>query len=49
VRRGVDGGDNFVIGGYYEDDLVRTAAGWRIRHRRLVMTWREGNPGVLRP
>jgi hypothetical protein len=49
VRRGVEGGDNFVIGGRYEDDLVRTPDGWRISHRRLVSMWRDGNPGVLHP
>jgi hypothetical protein len=49
VRHGVEGGDNFVIGGRYEDTLVRTANGWRISHRRLVSMWREGNPAVVFP
>ncbi len=49
VRRGVDGGDNFVIGGRYEDRMVRTGEGWRISHRRLVSMWREGNLAVLHP
>ena len=49
VRRGVEGGDNLVIGGRYEDTMVRTADGWRINHRRLVMMWREGNEAVLHP
>ena len=49
VRRGVEGGDNFVIGGRYEDTMVRTPNGWRISHRRLVSMWREGNPAVLLP
>lgn len=49
VRNGVEGGDNFVIGGRYEDTMVRTASGWRISHRRLVSMWREGNPAVLLP
>ena len=47
VRRGVEGGDNLLIGGRYEDQLVRTPAGWRIKHRRLVIMWREGNPAVM--
>ena len=29
TRYGVEGGENYVIGGRYEDDLVRTADGWR--------------------
>jgi len=49
VRRGVEGGDNYVIGGRYEDTMVRTAEGWRIAHRRLVAMWREGNVAVLHP
>lgn len=49
VRRDVDGGDNFMVAGRYEDTLVRTADGWRINHRRLVSMWRQGNPVVLRP
>jgi len=47
VRRGVDGGDNYIIGGRYEDRVVRTADGWRIAHRTLVSMWREGNVAVL--
>lgn len=49
VRRGVEGGDNYVIGGRYEDTMVRTPDGWRIAHRRLVSMWREGNVAVLHP
>lgn len=47
TRRGTDGGDNYVIGGYYEDQLVRTEDGWRIAHRALTMTWNEGNRAVI--
>jgi hypothetical protein len=49
VRNGVPGGDNLMVGGRYEDTLVRTASGWRISHRKLVTMWREGNPEVVRP
>ena len=48
VRKAAAGGRNYLIAGRYEDELVRTADGWRIAHRRLVMTWREGNPAVVR-
>lgn len=49
VRRRLEGGSNFVIGGRYEDEAVRTPQGWRLRHRRLIVMWREGNPAVLHP
>ena len=49
VRRDAPGGSDFTIGGRYEDQLIRTPHGWRIRHRELVVTWTEGNPRVLRP
>lgn len=47
VRKEAPGGRHYVIAGRYEDDLVRTADGWRIAKRRLVVLWREGNPAVL--
>lgn len=47
MRNDVDGSGLFVIAGRYEDRLVRTADGWRISHRDLVVTWNEGNPAVL--
>jgi len=49
VRRGVEGGENYVIGGRYEDRLVRTRDGWRIAYRKLVSMWREGNAAVVHP
>lgn len=47
TKRGTAGGDNFVIGGAYIDELVRTAEGWRICRRELRLIWQEGNPRVL--
>jgi len=46
VKHGVDGGDTFMIGGYYDDRLARTADGWRITHRALAQTWTTGNPAI---
>jgi len=46
VKAGTPGGDNFIIAGRYDDKLVRTPDGWRIRERWLAMTWTEGNPAV---
>ena len=47
VRRGADGGRNYVVAGRYEDRLVRTSNGWRIVHRDLIVTWTDGNRRVL--
>lgn len=47
VKRGTDGGDNFIIAGAYRDTLRRTENGWRITHRRLDGLWTEGNPAVV--
>lgn len=49
VRNAAPGGANYVIAGRYEDELVRTAHGWRISFRRLVVVWTEGNIAVVRP
>jgi ketosteroid isomerase-like protein len=49
TRHAAGSGANYVIGGRYEDRLVRTPNGWRIAHRDLVMMWTEGNLGVVRP
>jgi ketosteroid isomerase-like protein len=49
VRRGVEGGENYIVAGRYEDEMVRTADGWRIARRVLVPMWTEGNPAVVRP
>ncbi len=49
VRKAAEGGPNFIFAGRYEDDLVRTAVGWRIAKRSLIQMWTEGNPAVTRP
>ena len=48
VRAGAEGGDLFVIGGFYRDRLIRTPKGWRIQHRDMIATWSSGNPAVPR-
>lgn len=46
--RKVDGRrQNYLVGGIYNDALVRTTDGWRIAHRELVVTWTDGNPEVI--
>lgn len=48
VREAADGGPNYLVGGRYEDELVRTPDGWRIADRVLTMTWSDGNREVVR-
>ena len=47
VRAAADGSPNFIVAGRYEDDLVRTPAGWRIKRRVLTTMWTEGNLAVV--
>jgi len=35
--------NRWTIGGYYEVDLLRSAAGWHIHAMALHMTWQTGN------
>lgn len=48
VREAAGRSPNFIVAGRYEDQLVRTASGWRIAHRNLVIMWTDGNPSVAR-
>ncbi len=43
----VKDGARFTVGGTYVDAWERTAAGWRIGVRELVMTWTDGDPRVV--
>lgn len=47
IRRGAEGGDNFLAGGTYHDRLRRTPDGWRFVSRSIRGVWAEGNPAVL--
>jgi 3-phenylpropionate/cinnamic acid dioxygenase small subunit len=40
-------GAQFVIAGAYEDELVRTSDGWRIRHRKFPISWWSGDPAAI--
>ena len=46
-RIGGRGLSTYVMAGTYRDRLVRTDAGWRIKHRELEITWTDGNSGVF--
>jgi hypothetical protein len=48
--RELEGSDaRFLVGGRYDDALVRTPAGWRIARRSLTVIWTAGDPRVLQP
>lgn len=47
VKQGVPGGDQFLIGGRYEDRLRRTPDGWRFTNRLVTFIWTQGNPAVV--
>ncbi len=49
VRAAAEGGPTWLGTGYYDDELVRTEAGWRIRRRVCrLLSW-SGNPSVPEP
>jgi len=41
-RLGLDPGEHFFVGGYYDIDAVRTEAGWRLEKLKLNVTWTAG-------
>lgn len=45
---GARGDPDYLIGGYYDIDLARRPAGWRITRYRLTVTWQRGDRDVLR-
>jgi ketosteroid isomerase-like protein len=49
VRRSAEGSPNYIVAGRYLDRLVRTAEGWRIQRRDLLVDWTDGNVLVVRP
>jgi len=47
VKNGEAAEPCLTMGGYHQDELRRTEAGWRIHRRQAVRTWMAGNPAVL--
>lgn len=43
-----EGENYYTMGGYYINELVRTADGWKLRGMTLTVTWNRGNRYVLR-
>ena len=48
-REAAEGGPSWLGTGWYDDELVRTAAGWRIRRRVCRLQSWSGNPLVPEP
>jgi hypothetical protein len=46
IRRAAEGAPLWDGTGWYDDDLVRTADGWRIARRTCRVVWWTGNPAV---
>ncbi len=49
IRRGVAGGEQYIVAGRYVDRFAHTSAGWRISHRTLDVMWTHGNRAVIHP
>ena len=44
VRTTADGARQLTVTGKYADDVVRTADGWRIKHRQFTVQWIDADP-----
>jgi 3-phenylpropionate/cinnamic acid dioxygenase small subunit len=43
-----DVGDSwFTVGGFYDDELVRSPEGWLLTRVKLTVTWRLGRPDIM--
>lgn len=42
------GNPDFALGGYYDDQLERTADGWKINSVTLNVLWNRGNRDIMR-
>ena len=49
VRQAAEGGHQWIGTGWYDDELVRTGQGWRIKKRVCKLTSWAGNPAVPQP
>jgi len=47
IRWGTAGGDMVTAGAWYDDELRRTADGWRISRRVCRVSWMSGNTGII--
>ena len=49
IRNSAEGGHQWLGTGWYDDLLVRTGQGWRIKQRVCRLTSWAGNPAVPQP
>lgn len=49
IKQGTEGGDHWQGTGWYDDLLVRTADGWRIKKRTCRVLWWEAIRGSTSP
>jgi hypothetical protein len=42
-----DPNPEFVIGGYYDDQLIVVDGVWKISSVQLTVWWRRGNPAIM--
>jgi 3-phenylpropionate/cinnamic acid dioxygenase small subunit len=49
IRHAAEGGPTWHGTGWYDDELVRTDEGWRIKHRISRLISYSGNPDVPQP
>jgi len=47
-QKPADEANRWTIGGYYTNELVRGAGGWKLAKVTLTVTWQTGNPDVSR-
>ena len=41
------GSDSYALGGYYDDQLVRTEDGWKIAAVTINVNWNRGNRHIM--
>jgi hypothetical protein len=44
---GIPAAAEFTIGGYYTNQLVKTAAGWKLAGVKLTVLWERGNKQIM--
>ncbi len=49
IRHAAEGGSTWTGTGWYDDELIRTEQGWRIKHRICKLQGWSGNPRVPEP
>jgi len=47
LLEGSEGGDFYLVRGWYDNHMLRTAVGWRIERLIQHVTWQEGNINAL--